>query len=244
MALGLAACEAEDEFPSGPTIFDTLLDVEFNGASGFVSFDNQTGTRSVVGVQYIVHNILPNEPDEEGYVNFRGVSSAVVDFLADPPVRIITPFVYPDGTTNSPDVLPPLKNVNMHLITPGVLWAGRVLCGVLILSSLSWIVWTWKSRNRVSVRFAQPTFLFLLCIGSLSMACTIIPMSLQEPTPKPTLDFACKIIPWLLSMGFTVAFSALFSKLWRINNVSVIFLPGESCVRRLLTMLLLTAPQG
>ena len=55
------------------------------------------------------------------------------------------------------------------------------------------------------------------------MACTLIPISFDD-NGKPlemTLSHAqciCMPVPWLFFTGFTVTFSALFSKTWRVNK--------------------------
>lgn len=59
----------------------------------------------------------------------------------------------------------------------------------------------------------------MLCVGTVIMASSIVPLSLQEPVPKEGLDIACMSVPWLYSIGFSTAFSALFAKAWRINKV-------------------------
>jgi hypothetical protein len=41
------------------------------------------------------------------------------------------------------------------------------------------------------------------------------------------LDVACMATPWLLSIGFVTAFSALFSKTWRLNKVCIDVLTGQ-----------------
>ena len=51
------------------------------------------------------------------------------------------------------------------------------------------------------------------------MASAIIPLSFQEPMSESSLDAACTSVPWLLANGFSIAFSALFTKAWRINRV-------------------------
>lgn len=51
------------------------------------------------------------------------------------------------------------------------------------------------------------------------MASSIIPLSLQEPIQKEGLDIACMSVPWLYTIGFSTAFSSLFTKAWRINKV-------------------------
>jgi gamma-aminobutyric acid type B receptor len=51
------------------------------------------------------------------------------------------------------------------------------------------------------------------------MAVTMIPLLFQEPTPQTVFDAACMSQPWLMANGFTLAYAALFSKIYRINQV-------------------------
>jgi len=67
--------------------------------------------------------------------------------------------------------------------------------------------------NTVFVRASQPLFLDLLCIGAFIMAAAIIPMSVEGS------DAACQAIPWLFTTGFIVVFSALLSKMKRVNEM-------------------------
>jgi hypothetical protein len=73
--------------------------------------------------------------------------------------------------------------------------------------------------NSDVVKSSQPFFLIQLCLGTLIMASSIIPMSLQEPISERGLDMACMCTPWLFFSGYAIAFSALMSKSWRINTL-------------------------
>jgi hypothetical protein len=42
--LGIAACEAKQNFFTGPELYQTLVETEFEGVSGLVRFSNNTGT--------------------------------------------------------------------------------------------------------------------------------------------------------------------------------------------------------
>ena len=48
------------------------------------------------------------------------------------------------------------------------------------------------------------------------MGAAIIPMSIDdEIATDEGLDVACQSIPYLMCIGFTLLFAALFSKMWR-----------------------------
>lgn len=51
------------------------------------------------------------------------------------------------------------------------------------------------------------------------MASSVIFMTFQEPSSQQMLDVACMTVPWLFILGFSVAFSAIFAKLRRLNMV-------------------------
>jgi ABC-type sugar transport system substrate-binding protein len=100
----------------------------------------------------------------------------------------------------------------------------RILGYVLfcILASLSIVVMAWvlMKRKTYIVRASQPIFLIVVAVGALIMSSSIIPIGFDnENYSVGACSAACIATPWLLSIGFSTVFSALFSKLWRINRV-------------------------
>lgn len=117
-------------------------------------------------------------------------------------------------------------------------WAsiGIVLIAFQFLLSGSFSAWTFCYRNHPIIRASQPIFLWFIAFGCCVMVTSIIPMLaqgeyryLQDPltgqltdTPNPDitkLDVACMSLPWCASLGFTIIFSALFAKIWRIRMI-------------------------
>jgi hypothetical protein len=218
VALGIAACESASESPTGQDIFDGLKNVEFTGSSGLVKFNNVSLSRSHVGLHFKVFNIVAQSPTTDGQVFLSSHAAVVIDFLSVDAVQTLEPFVYSDGTTTPHAGLPP-PDVHQNLVSNAALAFGLALAGAMMLMSILWIVWAVKSRNNYMIRAAQPLFLVMLCIGAFIMASSIIPMSFQDPMPEHVLNGACMAIPWLVAIGFSTSFSALFSKLWRIDRV-------------------------
>jgi hypothetical protein len=111
----------------------------------------------------------------------------------------------------------PVENLN-HL--GPIKYLGFTLTAVAVITSLFLSGWVWYYRNLRIVKTLQPFFLMTISTGMLVMALAIIPLSIDDGTSSQRgCDIACMASPWLLSMGFTVAMSALFSKLWRINKL-------------------------
>jgi len=69
------------------------------------------------------------------------------------------------------------------------------------------------------VRSGQAVFLAMICIGTLLMGSAIIPLSIDDENSQRAADIACMCSPWLINIGFTISFSALFAKTWRLNKI-------------------------
>lgn len=60
----------------------------------------------------------------------------------------------------------------------------------------------------------------MTCFGTLIAGLAIIPLSIDdEKHTQKGCDIACMASPWLISIGFITCFSALFSKIWRVNKI-------------------------
>jgi hypothetical protein len=97
---------------------------------------------------------------------------------------------------------------------------GLSLMAIAVLTAMFYAVWVYWNRQLRIVNTLQPIFLITICIGVGLMALGIVPLSIDDGIASTRgCDIACMSVPWLLFLGFTIAFSALFSKLWRINKL-------------------------
>ena len=223
IALGLAACHTPGLF-TGPEFYDTLRSLTFEGTTGNVSFDPTTGSRSVDSVQYRVDSIyLSEERSDEDTLRFE---SNLVALVRQGQVHHLLPFVYADNTTTMPPVLPPME-YEYNLVPVGAHVFGWIVAGLVMLVSLTCLLWTYLNRTKFVVQASQPIFLIQLCVGTLVMAAAVIPMSFQatdealedSPGLSRRLGIACMSVPWLVVLGLVVALSALSSKAWRLNQL-------------------------
>jgi len=113
--------------------------------------------------------------------------------------------------------LPPVKFEYNRIGQVAIL--GYVLGGIVIVASMGFMMWAFVNRTQQVVRSSQPIFLAMICIGTLLMGAAIVPLSIDDSDNKHAADIACMCVPWLVNTGFTVAFSALFSKTWRLNKI-------------------------
>jgi hypothetical protein len=95
---------------------------------------------------------------------------------------------------------------------------GWALAVLIIAASFGFSVWVVVKRNTRVVKGSQPFFLLLICAGTTIMGGAIFPLGMDDNyfdkvgSDCPECDTACKTWPWLLFIGFTVVFSAIFSK--------------------------------
>jgi len=97
---------------------------------------------------------------------------------------------------------------------------GYALMAIIFLFSLGSGAWTaWKRDVRV-VKASQPEFLALICVGTLIMGSSIVPLGIDDSVASQRgCDIACMATPWLIAIGFSICFASLFSKIWRLNQL-------------------------
>jgi hypothetical protein len=213
-ALGIAMCNVESDFISGPEIYDKLLNVAFNGASGKFVLNSTTGTRDYSTLTYMMWNFFPRH----GTPRFELVPT---NYYMDGEWRAIPngkSFLYADGTSTPPGNLPSIYE-NMNMIGSIARTISYILVGVVVSCSCCAILWVMCCPNAPVVRASQPLFLHMVALGSLLMAVSIIPLSLEEPVNIEILDVACISHLWLYITGYLLAFTAFFSKAIRIKKV-------------------------
>ena len=223
MATGIAACEqntTNDGFFTGQQHYEQIKATTFDGLSGKVSFDPITGTRRFEGFKYGFTNLLVDyEASDNETIRFKSRLSLLLDPSAtrqQDRIQIVTPYVFRGGGTQPPPPLPPLES-NRLSISLGVRSFGWGLGGAAMLLSVYLGVWTFANRKKTMLRISQPLFLGMMCFGTFLMASSVLFLGWQEPWRG--LNFACMATPWLLVLGFSTAFSALFVKTWRINKL-------------------------
>eukprot|EP00544_Gedaniella_sp_CCMP2646_P004871 CAMPEP_0202485260 /NCGR_PEP_ID=MMETSP1361-20130828/4139_1 /ASSEMBLY_ACC=CAM_ASM_000849 /TAXON_ID=210615 /ORGANISM="Staurosira complex sp., Strain CCMP2646" /LENGTH=1067 /DNA_ID=CAMNT_0049114115 /DNA_START=47 /DNA_END=3250 /DNA_ORIENTATION=+ len=218
-ALGISMCRAgaETEFIQGPSIFEYFRNLTFDGASGTVVIDPETGTRNYTSFTYAIWNVQNYDKlDDQGRVQFQ---LAPTNYHQDGEWKAVSgiPFIYGDNSTEVPEALPPV-NMDMNYIGNAGIIVGYVLMAIIMLFGLAAFVWLcWFHSNKVVIS-SQPLFLLMVCIGAFVMAATIIPLSLQEPISESGLDAACMSGPWLYVVGSVITFSPLFAKTRGIHN--------------------------
>uniref|UniRef100_A0A7S2YHP6 G-protein coupled receptors family 3 profile domain-containing protein n=2 Tax=Entomoneis paludosa TaxID=265537 RepID=A0A7S2YHP6_9STRA len=90
-----------------------------------------------------------------------------------------------------------------------------------MLKALASMVWLWVYRKEEAIASSNTGFLHVICVGTIIMSATVIPLSLDASSTLSNagLDVACMSIPWLVFMGNLITYSALFTKLYTTHKM-------------------------
>lgn len=219
IALGLAACNATqpDTYFAGLGLYSVLKTTAFDGATGRVVFDAETGSRlpQSMSFELINHQLDPSRETADD-VGFKLVRTAI---FQEGEWEVMEPTVFNDGTTNIAPDLPELA-VNANLLTPGLRAGGLFMCAATLLVAMYCAYWTQANTSSLAVKASQPIFLHLICAGAFILSLSIIPLSIDPGIASDQAnDIACLAFPWLAVSGFSLMMAALWAKTARIHRV-------------------------
>lgn len=222
--VGLAACNAQKQNFTGGEHYQSMMNTVFEGASGKVILNKKTGSRDVSTTGFSLTNFILSEPaSRDGFVNFTAIEFATYvngewNRTDDTAKQTGYTIVFNDGTTDIPPDLPPVILTYNFISGPAKIF-GFSLAAIILVSAVAFSLWTkiQHKKNNYVVVAAQPLFLQMICAGAFLMGASIIPMGLDRGILG---DHAtCMTTPWLLSLGWCIVFSSLFSKTLRVNKV-------------------------
>lgn len=102
------------------------------------------------------------------------------------------------------------------------LYLSMVMVAVVgILLALSLIYFNFRYGHRRIIQHSHPSCNNLMLLGIMFCLLAIIPHGLDGRFVSPHLfPFACGAGTWLLTLGFSLAFGAMFSKIWRVHRLA------------------------
>jgi len=223
MALGLSACKKSDHHLlgdpvlTGPALHDQLRRLRFKGASGWVSFNETTGTRSTCDMAYQISNVVTfADPNRDSY----GVYSVPrVEIRAcEQTIKTHSGLTFASGSTQPPAALGPAETVHLSPST-AVVVITLILAASVFAFSTYCAVWTLVNRKHPAIQSSLPVFLVLLSLGSMLVAAAMVLGTWHESVPLLVRDIGCAASTWFLAVGFTILFGSLFAKTWRIKRI-------------------------
>ena len=226
---GIAACRAVDDdlFLDRDNFYQQMLETSFQGISGSIVLDSETGSRIPYSTVYSMINFPDlNEtgaPDNEG-------GNAKEEFYFE--VRVAgkfdagkwkydEDFVFNDGTTKYPLEIQQYDWENSEIyhrkVTLAIAW---VFCLVPIVLALACAIWTGLNRKTRIVRASQAFFLYFILGGTIVLALSIAPNTFDlSTTNMHGMTIACNASLWLVVLGISIILSAFFSKTHRIVKI-------------------------
>lgn len=217
IALGLATCDAYARVGSaftGKDQFQSILTQSFRGATGSVNFLN-TGTRDQTSFTYAAFTTFETEYNDTHAI----IDQAISRTFSNGEWTRVNDFLFTDGLPNAPADLPPAV-IDDNTISPAIRGISLTMYGIILLMVAGFASWTIANIDKRVVTASQPFFLFTLLTGVVILASSIIPVNIDHSVAS--LDgcvIACNSSIWLVSVGFCVTFSALFTKNYRINRI-------------------------
>ena len=195
-----------------------ILLTRFQGASGSFAIDPMSKSRIRDGVPLGVLNLRSNGTTPDGFVRYQFRLTSISTELNEPWIEV-EDFVYRDGTVIAPTTVRTIWEKNYLSTYCRVI--GFVLWITAVLLCVGSAVVIFLYRNHKVMRAGQPFFLYLLCLGSLVSSTGIFTLSFEEKQgwSIDQLTIACMSTIWLFFMGNIIFYTALFSKIWRIDRV-------------------------
>jgi hypothetical protein len=112
------------------------------------------------------------------------------------------------------------NNSNLNQLGNGIRGYGFTIASLTMVLAVTFAFWSYKNRLSPVVKASQPLFLVLICLGVFILSSSIFPMAIDDGfASEEACDKACMAIPWLISMGWSILFAALYAKLRRVNLV-------------------------
>ncbi|CAB9500493.1 Gamma-aminobutyric acid (GABA) B receptor [Seminavis robusta] len=224
MAIGIGACRAianttdsKSTAMTGEQHLEGIQSVDFSGITGKVEFQNRPatpGSRKGSSIYYGVLNLNRRDANDsdlaEGTSYLDPFTQEWVEYL---------PFEYAGGSSTPPKLL--RSHPEQNFLDPAVRAIGLALMSLSLAAVFASVVWVMANRSHIVVTAAQPPFLYVLCLGAALTSMIVLTQSFDESYgwEESMLSRACLAMPWLACLGVMVTYSALFTKLWRVNKV-------------------------
>lgn len=189
---------------------NSLDGTNFQGVSGTVKFD-EDGTR-ILDLFRILQYQKPTVNDITfqlvGFVNISGNGS--FRFLNE---SFTNDTIWPEGVP--PDGIP-IKKINTVLIPLIVIMDIFAAFGVIF--AIVCLIFTIVFRNKKIVKLTSPNLNYIVIVGALFMYGSVFSRMLPN-TDQASLDVRCYLAYWLTILGYTLSFSAVLAKMWRVYYI-------------------------
>ena len=201
-------------------ILNEIADVQFDGMSGAVAFSEETGDRiawtkieQLQDKRYRVVGFYDQKSDNLTWVS--AVPDAA-DTNGSQSTSEVGAVIWPGGKIpqDRTIVKERLLKLNIWLY---IAMSSVAVMGILIAVSL--IYFNFRYGHRRIIQKSHPSSNNIMLLGIILCLTAIIPMGM-DGGGFVSLPIACGSSAWLLTLGFTLAFGSMFSKIWRVHRLA------------------------
>ncbi|XP_077997882.1 gamma-aminobutyric acid type B receptor subunit 2-like [Glandiceps talaboti] len=182
-------------------IMQKLNELSFDGASGRIEFNKD-------GEVYADHKVQQYQAGVKMRVGIFKWGDGVIDL--DPEVPIIWKG---DG--------PPVDAIRTYYIITKInsylYYLMSVFATVGISCGLGFLVFNYKYRNIRIIKMSSPNINNIILCGCILTYTSVFPANVKGFNVDPLL--CCKASIYLLLLGVSLAYGALFSKTWRVHVI-------------------------
>ena len=98
-----------------------------------------------------------------------------------------------------------------------------ILTAFIDILCIGFITWILKNRSKKIILKSQPQFMIICLVGVMINSCSIITLGVDDSKDRlpGTLSFTCNASWWFWSIGSTIVYSSLITKMYRIHKIFV-----------------------
>ncbi|XP_072029935.1 gamma-aminobutyric acid type B receptor subunit 1-like [Amphiura filiformis] len=196
-----------DDSETMEVLFDIIEETSFRGVSGPVKF---TSTGDRIGLMVVEQNQNGVEKRVAIYDTFKPGQDKF-SWLKE------TPISWHNGEPPADSVRE--EEIFMAISTKAFIFM-IILSSTGILLAIILLIFNLVYRNRRTIKLSSPYLNNLIIIGALLSYISIIIRGIDIGRVSLSVYLImCKVDTWCLSIGFALAFGAMFSKTWRVHKI-------------------------
>ncbi|XP_076455259.1 gamma-aminobutyric acid type B receptor subunit 1-like [Babylonia areolata] len=110
---------------------------------------------------------------------------------------------------------------HLRVVSQTLYFAMCALAAIGIIAGFACLVFNYRNAQRRCVAFSQPTINGLTVLGCMLCLSCIFLLGLDGNFVSPDVyPFVCQVRAWFLSVGFTLSFGSMFSKIWTVHQLT------------------------
>ncbi|XP_035384758.1 gamma-aminobutyric acid type B receptor subunit 2 isoform X2 [Electrophorus electricus] len=191
-----------DDHEVGKMVLDVMNETNFFGVTGQVMFRNGERMGTIKFTQF-----------QEGEEVKVGEYNAIADILDLTNNTIWFPGVGPPKDRTF--VHPQRRHINVPLysILSTITILGMLMAGAFLFFNI-------KNRNHRLIKMSSPYMNNLIILGGMLSYTSIFLFGLDGSfVSEKEFETLCTVRTWILTVGYTTAFGAMFAKTWRVHAI-------------------------